>query len=415
MSSAPRILLTGTYCSLNRGDAAMQLACAEGLRQRIPGVRIAIHTPFPNIDTPFYERRGLSIVRSSRRRLVWASWQWARFAAARPRQSAWDAARAYPPESEHAAIANADLVVDLSGDMLTEDYGLHVAYSHYLPPLQALAANVPLAVCAQSVGPFGITRALARQIFDGAAAVTLRESRSSAHLAAIGAEPPILEVTADLSFTMAPAAAAEVDAALGPGGMTGDGPRIGISLSGLIENHRARAGLSRSSLAEVLGPALKAMAEEIGATLVLIPHVYGPKPLQDDRRALKTLRGFLGDRVTHILGEHDPEVLKGIISRCDLFIGARMHAVMAALSTTVPVIALAYSHKAVGIMGDFGMEEWVLDGAEVERAEFEERLRSLWRARKMVRDSLRPRAAQARAAADRNLEILVELTGRRSA
>ena len=50
--------------------------------------------------------------------------------------------------------------------------------------------------------------------------------------------------------------------------------------------------------------------------------------------------------------------LKGYISSCRFFIGARTHSIIAAYSTEVPALALGYSVKAKGIAKDiFGTEE----------------------------------------------------------
>lgn len=52
------------------------------------------------------------------------------------------------------------------------------------------------------------------------------------------------------------------------------------------------------------------------------------------------------------------EELKGFISRCRLFVGARTHATIAAYSTCVPTLVAGYSVKARGIAKDlFGSEE----------------------------------------------------------
>ena len=50
--------------------------------------------------------------------------------------------------------------------------------------------------------------------------------------------------------------------------------------------------------------------------------------------------------------------LKGFISRCRFFIGARTHATIAAYSTGVPTLVLGYSVKSRGIARDlFGTDE----------------------------------------------------------
>ena len=54
--------------------------------------------------------------------------------------------------------------------------------------------------------------------------------------------------------------------------------------------------------------------------------------------------------------------MKWIISRMDLFAGARTHSTIAALSSAVPTLSFAYSMKAKGINRDiFGHESYCLD------------------------------------------------------
>ena len=50
--------------------------------------------------------------------------------------------------------------------------------------------------------------------------------------------------------------------------------------------------------------------------------------------------------------------LKGYISRCRFFVGARTHATIAAYSSNVPTLVLGYSIKSLGIATDlFGTDE----------------------------------------------------------
>ena len=63
------------------------------------------------------------------------------------------------------------------------------------------------------------------------------------------------------------------------------------------------------------------------------------------------------DRVV-MIDDNNCMALKGIISKCKLFVGARTHATIAAYSTCVPTIAVGYSIKARGIARDiFGTEK----------------------------------------------------------
>jgi polysaccharide pyruvyl transferase WcaK-like protein len=53
--------------------------------------------------------------------------------------------------------------------------------------------------------------------------------------------------------------------------------------------------------------------------------------------------------------------MKALIGRCDLFLGSRMHACIAAISQHVPTVGLAYSNKFRGVFESVGMREWVID------------------------------------------------------
>ena len=106
------------------------------------------------------------------------------------------------------------------------------------------------------------------------------------------------------------------------------------------------------SLVDIYAATLNSLGREV----VLVPHVYGPRPDQDDRTTLRELASKLTCQHTLIEEELSPNQLKGIISEFDLFVGARMHSCIAALSQGVPTIAISYSHKS-GIMESLGLSQ----------------------------------------------------------
>ena len=94
------------------------------------------------------------------------------------------------------------------------------------------------------------------------------------------------------------------------------------------------------------------------------------------------------DKIRLIDNEYSPEELKGVIGQCDLFIGARMHANIAATSMCVPTLAIAYSHKSYGIMRMLGMEKYVLDFRTMTFDEMTARIDDLWVNREKIRTEL---------------------------
>ena len=93
------------------------------------------------------------------------------------------------------------------------------------------------------------------------------------------------------------------------------------------------------------------------ATIALIPHVVIEN--SDDRIPLHSLyEKFASTGRVVLVEDHNCCELKGYISRCRMFIGARTHATIAAYSTCVPTLVLGYSVKSKGIARDiFGTEE----------------------------------------------------------
>lgn len=91
--------------------------------------------------------------------------------------------------------------------------------------------------------------------------------------------------------------------------------------------------------------------------ILLIPHVV--KPGNDDRTMLRVLYDeFRDSQRVILLDDHNCMELKGYISRCRFFIGARTHATIAAYSTCIPTLAIGYSVKAKGIAKElFGTDE----------------------------------------------------------
>lgn len=88
-----------------------------------------------------------------------------------------------------------------------------------------------------------------------------------------------------------------------------------------------------------------------GRGVALIPHVTmanGGDQLILDRIA----RELNSERVTLIPETLTAAEYKGIISQCDMFIGSRTHATIAAYSTGVPTLVMGYSVKSKGIARD---------------------------------------------------------------
>ena len=128
---------------------------------------------------------------------------------------------------------------------------------------------------------------------------------------------------------------------------------VGINVSPLIIGCESKKG----STMENYEGLIKHIIDTTDMQVALIPHVVWDN--NDDRKPLRVLYDKFKDtgRVV-MLEDHNCMELKGYISRCRFFIGARTHATIAAYSTCVPTLVIGYSVKAKGIAKDiFGTYE----------------------------------------------------------
>lgn len=130
------------------------------------------------------------------------------------------------------------------------------------------------------------------------------------------------------------------------------GNTVGINASPLILQSAKNGELVYEAYKELIAEILKAT----DCAIALIPHVVWKE--NDDREPLKALyKEFEDSERVILLEDYNCLELKGFISRCRMFIGARTHATIAAYSTYVPTLVLGYSVKSKGIAKDlFGTD-----------------------------------------------------------
>ena len=134
-----------------------------------------------------------------------------------------------------------------------------------------------------------------------------------------------------------------------------EGKMVGINLSPLILNYTD----NKEKVVESVHSLIDHILDTSEMNVLLIPHVRIPNG--DDMDVLRPIYEKYKNtgRVALLddLGLNCRQ-LKGYISKCRFFIGARTHSIIAAYSTCVPALALGYSVKAKGIARDiFGTEE----------------------------------------------------------
>lgn len=131
------------------------------------------------------------------------------------------------------------------------------------------------------------------------------------------------------------------------------GRTVGINLSPMVIAKESTPGITVENYVNFINYIL----DNTDQNVALIPHVVWPT--NDDRSSLRTLYDeFAGTKRVIMIDDAPCEELKGYISQCSFFVGARTHSTIAAYSTGVPTLVIGYSVKSRGIATDlFGTTE----------------------------------------------------------
>lgn len=130
---------------------------------------------------------------------------------------------------------------------------------------------------------------------------------------------------------------------------------VGLNISPMVISKEKHKGIVVNSVSKLIN---QIIAE--GRQVVLIPHVTDKISGSEDYRVMSEILGRVihPERCCQIGYSYSAEEYKYIISKCEMFIGARTHSTIAAYSTGVPTLVIGYSVKAKGIATDlFGTEE----------------------------------------------------------
>lgn len=250
----------------------------------------------------------------------------------------------------YAAIRRSDVVCDIGGgDSFTDIYGLRRFVFLSFSKLAVLLFGKPLILSPQTIGPFkhAVTRTIAERLMRRCYAVIARDDLSYAILKRIGGNARTFVAT-DVAFRLPYASAPKVK---------GDKVKVGVNVSALLSG-AAQDGQNTFGLQLDYPMLMRAILRHFTARddceVHLVSHVVSPHAgSEDDFQAAQTLHEEFPETIV-VPPFASPSHAKSYISKLDFFCGARMHACIAAFSSGVPVVPIAYSRKFIGLFGSLG-------------------------------------------------------------
>lgn len=234
-----------------------------------------------------------------------------------------------------------DFIIDMSGgDSFSDIYGLKRMIKESIYKNIAIKNKIPIILGPQTYGPYNkkISKILAKNILNKATMVFSRDEESAMLVKEISNIEPI--VSTDLALRLP----------YSKNNML-NGKNIGINISALMwyegygtNNH---FGISLD-YREYIDKLIEFLKSKMDYKIYLISHVNANGIDKEDDYALCSI---LSKKYEINLAPKfsDPIEAKSFISDLDILIGSRMHATIAAFSSSVPTIPVAYSKKFEGL------------------------------------------------------------------
>ena len=285
------------------------------------------------------------------------------------------------------ALADAvDAAVDVSGFLFSDQRG--TTGKRLVPLIEVFRRRgTPFVLLPQAWGPFEkpAVRDLAERAVGAADLAFARDDISYKHLSAL--VDGRVELAPDIAFLFRAAPD-------GPERMRELGLDPERPIAAIAPNMRVYERTGGEGEANLYGRALARVGRSLlaeGAQVLLVPHEILPPSDggHDDRYLCRLVADALdAPGVAAVTDDRPAGDLKALIGVCELMVGSRFHALVAALSSGVPSVAVGWAHKYPELLREFGLEGSVFDHNTLTAEALEAAVLDMWRRRGLVRESI---------------------------
>lgn len=308
------------------------------------------------------------------------------------------------------AYKEADILVDLSGISFTDDRSISGLIINTLWFLPAIVLDKPIIKVSQSMGPFEtrIVRAVSKYMLNKMDIIIARGEISYHYVKSLLPKKRIYNLP-DIAFCLRPRKL----------NIAAYGSKYRISLeSGYIAIGPSTVVEELMGEEKYVGlfKALLERAYELSQLpIVLVPHSrrhskhIGVDSVRDDLTICKKIASCLSNKVPVLImktNEKSDEI-KGIIGKAEIAVGSRYHFLIAAISSGVPSLSVAWSHKYQEAFHEVGgrIENFVMNYKDANCLKACSMLEELWSCREILRESMNHKLPEIIGNARKNVEL----------
>lgn len=348
-----KIVICGNYGAENLGDELILEGLLETLRSVSPDAEITVMSGNPKETKWLYKPRyGIEAV--------------AKF----PSGIRSFLKSIFPNSLTKEAVDNCDYFI-LGGGGLFNNLNWHASIIWAMQARQALRKNKSIIIYGQSIGPLSnMGEFFVRRIFSKASFIGVRDEDSAALLKSLGITKEII-VTPDLAFRV-PVSAPKPAPVLAT-------PTVIISL-------RQLHGMKEKSIEEFV-KFCNWLIEERKCRLKFMEFQQGS---EGDRNLHQKVISQINqrDKVININPAIDPEALFNHFQKASFVFAMRMHAIICAMKTCKPFLAISYSKKIDSLIKDSDLGEYIISHSEISFEKLKEHFISLDGKKDIIKEKL---------------------------
>jgi polysaccharide pyruvyl transferase CsaB len=375
------IVCSNSYGTPNVGDEALLCALLQALGSRSGVSRVSVLSRFPEATAKAHP--DVNVVASGPVRGV---------------------------VSTAKAIRDADLLVVGPGGLLQDASSLRNLLFHLSRIAMAVVVGTPVVGCGLGVGPVQTVtgRLCACAVLGKLRGLAVRDEPSARRAHALGVSMERIRIASDLAFLLKAGACIQAQPLVGVLAQAkADGRTLlGISL-------RPDPGCHRKGTRP--SPRFHEMMTEIAASICAFAAVHpahvvfvSMHPEQDDclGEALGTL--LPGVPFSLLPGNVEPAATLEVVGKLDMMIGMRLHALIFASRSLVPIIPLVYDPKVAAFAADMTATSRCIPHQETTRLRLVPLMDEVLKKKATIQSEMQGAVERITERAQRNIELVLE-------
>jgi polysaccharide pyruvyl transferase CsaB len=245
------------------------------------------------------------------------------------------------------------------------------------------------------------SRAALRNVLNRVELITVRDSDSRMVLEDIGVDIAELHTTADLAFLMKSVPLVFRDMVTEVGSDSHNGPKVALCLRS--------ADIRMPQVRNAVVKFCKYSIEQLNARIWFVPFQIGGG--EDDRTGPELIMQEIEIRgnVRLVSEIYSPAEMMGFLSQMDVVVGEKLHSLIFAINSRVPLLGISYQEKIEGLFKEIGRENWCIKLEELGADILIDRFNEIWRENIQIRSELETVFKIMKARSAVNFDILMRV------